>query len=395
MHITQRSSLALIVFAASLAACSTDTGPEESTGTSDALVGSVLADTTEVHEDSLVFAKGAVPAAIREKLAKGTEKVILMADRQKDATDESGQLREDVANPYGFLRRAISIEDTDEKTIIKTEPASLDEAFEQINAGTIVQVGTEDPTAPTPYIGGVLRKTIPVINLDGKTLYSAGGLTVRLRTGHVNLDTSLDLAADVGFFQLKDAHVILDATLKSELVVETTLSRGIDKTFEQEVFHASWPVGSVGPVPVTLGLVAKVGCQVSARGTGTASAGVGLDINVHGGVQYRDGQGLSAVTSAPRVTPRVIAPHVGVSGDAATRCYVLPQLSLKLFDAAGPTLTPQLAAKLSATYPARKATLTGEVALDVGGEMRIFGQQLGSVNYRVANYEKVLWSHNF
>lgn len=395
------SSVAFLVV--SLAACavqeSSENAPTEEpvTAQDSAIVGRVLADTAEVHPDYLVFDRADFPAALRRRVDHRETNVILAGDRQKDAVDSSGQIREGIGNPYGFIRRAVSIEDKGNKTIVHTTKASLDEAFEQFSEGRIVQVGSEESESGMlkPQYDTSLHYTIPVIDMNGKELYSSGGMTVRLKTGYVNLDTTVDLGADISWFSLHDAHVVLDAIVDSELVVEASLAGPFSKEFSKEVYRGSWPIGSIGPVPVTLGLVATVGCKIEADGVATASAGVGMNIKMKGGVDYDADKGLSPVWENPRFTPRAIAPQVALEGGkATTRCSVRPQLSIMLFDAAGPTLTPDLAAKLDAAGPRPlKATLTGEIGLDVGGKMEIFGKNLGEVNYHLFTVDKQLWKY--
>lgn len=391
--------LAVLVAACAVQACSVqpDDAAEEPTTVADsAIVGRVLADTAEVHPDYLVFDRSDFPATLRRRVATNEPNVILAGDRQKDATDASGQIREGIGNPYGFIRRAVSIEDKGNKTIVHTTKASLDEAFQEFSEGKIVQIGAEQNEGGllSPQFDKDLHYTIPVIDLNGKELYSQGGMTVRLKTGYVNLDTTVDLGADISWFNLHDAHVVLDANVDSEVVVEASLAGPFSKEFSKEVYRGSWPIGSIGPVPVTLGLVATVGCRIDADGVATASAGVGMNIKMKGGVEYDHDAGLSPVWENPRFTPRAIAPQVSLKGGkATTRCSVRPQISIMLFDAAGPTLTPDLAAKLDATYPPLKATLTGEIGLDVGGKMEIFGKSLGEVNYHLFTVDKQLWSY--
>ena len=403
-----RPSFLLVVAVSSLAACTATSAPtEEPVSVSDsAVVGSVLTDTVEVRADRLVFDKGTVPAILRSRIdayakarkggasREAVDNVILAGDRQTDATDASGQIREGIGNPYGFVRRAVSFEDRGDKTIVMTERVSLDEAFQEFNEGKIIQVGTQPAERGlTPRMNSELHYNIPVINMNGKELYSSGGATVRLKTGYVNLDTVVDLGADISWFSLGSAHVVIDANVDSELVVETSLAGPFHKSFSKEVYRGSWPIGSIGPVPVTLGLVATVGCDVDANGQATASAGVGMKIAMKGGVKYDKDDGTSPVWENPRFTPRAIAPQIQLAGRVTTRCYVRPQISIMLFDAAGPTLTPDLAAKLDATYAPLKATLTGELGLDVGGKLEIFGKHLGEVNYHLFTVDKQLWQY--
>jgi hypothetical protein len=398
-----RASLVAVV-ALSLAACASQEGTEVAaeepvTAQDSAIVGNILSDTAEVHPDYLVFDKGVFPTALRTRVGNRDKNVILAGDRQKDATDSTGQIREGIGNPHGFIRRAVSIEDKGNKTIVRTEKVALDEAFQEFREGRVIQVGAEDTEsgALKPQFDKSLHYTIPVINMNGKELWSQGGASVRLKTGFVNLDTTVDLGADISWFSLHDAHVVIDAAVDSELVVEASLAGPFSKEFSKEVYRGSWPIGSIGPVPVTLGLVATVGCKIDADGVATASAGVGMNIKMKGGVKYNaDDGGTSPVWENPRFTPRAIAPQVSLKGaHAVTRCSVRPQLSLMLFDAAGPTLTPDLAAKVDATYAPLKATLTGEIGLDVGGKMEIFGKSLGEVNYHLFTVDKQLWKYGY
>lgn len=403
-----RPSLLFVFVALSVAACATDTTAEEPVSAADsAIVGSVMADSAEVFADRLEFEKGAVPNALKTRIdayAKArrngsnrphVDDVILAGDRQKDATDASGKIREGIRNPYGFVRRAVGFEERGNKTIVLTERVSLDEAFQELRDGKIIQVGTQSgaKNGLSPQFSKELKYEIPVIDLNGRELFSNDRGSVRLKSAYVNLDTTVDLGADISFFNLNDAHVVIDANVDSELEVEVSLNGPLDKEFSKEVFRGSWPIGSVGPIPVTLGVVAKIGCDVHANGAVTASAGAGMKIEMKGGVKYEKSEGTSPVSERPRFTPRAIAPQVSLEGTTKTRCFIRPQLSLMLFDAAGPTFTPDLGATVHASTPPLEATVTGDVGLDVGGKLEIFGKNLGEVNYHLFTVEKELWKY--
>ncbi len=401
---------AVLLFASTLAACAAqDTGTEEPTaaGSESELVATVMADTADVRSDRVIFKKSTVPAILRSRItaferaiASGktradVENVILAGDRGKDALDGSGKVREESANPYGFIRRALSIHDEGNDTVILTEGASLDDAFAEFNEGRIVRVGPQTQNGNlTPQLSKQLHYTIPVINVDGKELYKSGDTSVRVKSGSVTLDTTVDLSAGISWMKLQDAHVVIDADVDSELIVEAqTAGAFANKTIDGVVYRGSWPIGAIGPVPVTLGVVATVGCTFGAKGQFHGSAGVGMAIAMKGGVEYKKDKGTSPVFEAPRFTPRAIAPVVDAAGEGSVRCFLRPQLSVRLFDAAGPTLTPDLAAKLTATAPPVRASLVGEVGLDVGGALTIFGKDLGQVNYHLFTVDKELW-HN-
>ncbi len=400
---------AVLLAATSLAACAAQdvgTGDPAPEASESELVATVMADSADVRSDRLIFPKSSVPALLRQRIAAfekalasgksraDVENVILAGDRGKDALDESGKIREESANPYGFIRRALSIHDEGDKTVVITEGASLDDAFSEFKEGRIIRVGPQTQNGNlTPQLSKQLHHTIPVINVDGKELYNQGDTLVRVKSGSVTLDTTIDLSADISWLKLQDAHVILDADIDSELVVEAKTRGAFDKTVDHVVYRGSWPIGSIGPVPVTLGVVATVGCTFKAKGQFHGTAGVAMAIAMKGGVEYKKDKGTSPVWEAPRFTPRAIAPVIDAAAEGSARCFLRPQLSVKLFDAAGPTLTPDLAAKLSATTPPVKASLVGEIGLDVGGTLSIFGKDLGQVDYHLFTVDKELW-HN-
>ncbi|MDQ6736111.1 MAG: hypothetical protein M3Z30_00230 [Gemmatimonadota bacterium] len=399
----------VVFLGVSLAACAAQSAPggEQVASTDSAIVGNVMADSANVQADRIVFDKGTLPGVLRARIAtyanamnhgaqrESIENVILVADRQHDATDASGKIRPGVGNPYGFVRRAVSFEDRGNKTIVMTEKASLDEAFQEFQQNGMVQVGTEKTQSGmlTPQFDKSFHYSIPVIDMNGTQLYQQDGMSVRVKSGFVTLDTTVDLGVNISWFSLHDAHVVLDANVESELVVEADLNGPFHNSFSTEVYRGSWPIGSIGPVPITLGVVATVGCDVNADGVASASAGVGMSAKMKGGVHYNEDDGTNPVWQPPRFTPRAIAPAFSLErGNGTIRCSVRPQLSILIADAAGPTLTPDLGARLEASTPPMNATLTGELGLDVGGKLQIFGQKLGDLNYHLFTVEQPLWS---
>src|SRR5262249_2468724 len=102
-----------------LVACSGDDSNSDSGSAGDDLVGTILAKSAKVEPDRIVFPKEKVTANLRGRIDKferaiasgqareGIESVVLVGDRQDDATDASGQLRKGLDNPYGYLRRAL------------------------------------------------------------------------------------------------------------------------------------------------------------------------------------------------------------------------------------------------------------------------------------------------
>jgi hypothetical protein len=357
-----------------------------------------MSDAVSVQSDRLVFDAPVVSSSLKARITSfdharqmgvvGADDVILMGDRAKDAVNPDGSINEKSNNPYGFMRRAVSYTEASGKVVVMTEPISLEEAFQNFNNERVIAFGSSPGNSALHY-------NIPVINLADKQLFSSGDFSVKLKSANVTIDATVDLGANISWFSLQDAHVVLDATIDSQAVVEADLSGAFQKSFSNDVYTNSWAIGSIGPVPVSLGLIATVACDINADGAASASVGLGMNIHAKGGVQYDSTNGTAPVWETPRFSPRVVPPTFNLDhGSTTTRCAIRPQLAIKLFDAGGPTLTPDLAARLQASTPPVKATVTGELGADVGGRLDVFGKNLGAVNYHLFTVDKQLWSTN-
>lgn len=378
-----RASLVSLV-ALTIAACAAQSSNDGASATAN-LVSNDLADSATVLPDSLVFPRAAVSTELRSRIESGA-RPILMGGRGADAIDATGQVKADAANPYGFARRALSIRDDGLNTTITTEPVALDEAFASLGAP---QAGLQASFQHSAQV------SVPVIDLSNIPLWSNGGASVKLKSGSLTLGTGVDVGTDIDWYKLGQAHVILDTSLTTELVLEADLDGPTNVSVSHDVYHGSWPIGSIGPVPVTLGLVATIKCDIQADGVASATAGIRVSAGMKGGVSYDDHSGKSPVTADPTFSASIVDPSFSfTSGSTNTTCHVRPQFSVMLFDAAGPTLTPDLAANFTGSTPPFEGTVTGELGLDVGGKLEVFGKDLGEVNYHLFTVDKQLWSTN-
>ena len=188
-----------LLSAVAIPACSSESSKGQASADSD-LVARVLADSAEVHPDSLVFPTALVPSTLRDRIAAfqaaiasgksrgDIENVILLGDRSKAAIDASGKVKKDAANPYGYMRRALSIREEGGKTTIVTEQASLDDAFAEFNAGQFVEVGTQtDATGVSPLANQHFKTSIPVTQFDGMELFREGDVSLNLGSGFVSI----------------------------------------------------------------------------------------------------------------------------------------------------------------------------------------------------------------
>ncbi|HVH41943.1 MAG TPA: hypothetical protein VM925_06350 [Labilithrix sp.] len=371
------------------------------------LVAKVLANNADVRDDRLIFPQVLVDAKLRSRidhfraeLAAGKrpediENVILLGDRQADAADASGKLNENVPNPYGFIRRALSYHDEGGKTVIMTEHASLEEAFAELSEGRTIEVGAQPRSADlSPQVRKTFTKTIPLLEFGEQNLLQDDRVTVKLRSGSVDLDAAIDLAADISAFKLQHAHVIVDARIGSELVLEASSREAFTVSPKTDVFAAHWPIGMLGPIPVTLALKATIGCDVQAAAHVVATAGLSASASVRGGVSYDRGKSVEPIFEHPSFTPTVISPKVDAGANASTKCYLRPQISVLFYDVAGPFVTPGVYGKLEASVAPFQARAAVGFTTNVGGKLSIFGKDLASIDKEVFAVERELWRSN-
>jgi hypothetical protein len=388
-----------------LASCTEQASTQESQ-----VVARVLANTAVVHDDRLEFPKSSINADLRERItsyeeaiASGksnddVENVILVADRAEDAVDESGRVAEDAGNKYGFIRRALSVRDEGDKTIIMTEPATLEEAFEELEENGVTEISPPQGSEPGSDTQGkkTFQKTIPVIDLTGKELYRNGNNVIRLGSSFISVDAKVDTGVEIGLASLKQAHAIVDATIKSELVVEGTIDDTFAADFSARVYAASWPIGFVGPVPVTLDLQTFLTCSLESGGDFSGSVGVGADLKVRAGLTYTKQAGLDGTFDSPVFTPRMIGPELEASGTAAVVCGLEPKLALLFFDVAGPQVSPNFQADVQiAIAQPPTVTVIGGLDVSLGGTLQAFGRKQKQYEKQILDTQTVLYEGSF
>lgn len=388
-----------------------DTPPaEERDATETTLVAGGFANDVTVNEDSLVIPTRLFGAKLRRRIdtyrsaieagqsPEAVEPVLLVGDRQADATDATGELRADARNPYGFIRRAVAYREEGAVVIIDTEQAALDEVFTELNEGRTLQAGVLPQADETPdlvpLVQKTFKKTLPLIEWDDKVVFDKNGAKITIKGGSVSLATAIDVGAEISGKKVDHVHAIVDTQLGSTFTIELSGERGFTASPSADVFEGSWPVGAVGPVPVTLAVKVTVGCDVKTTGRASAGAAIAYTAGIKSGVVYDKGKPLEPVFDGVKVEPTLYPPTFDVRGKAEAKCYLRPQVSVLLFDVAGPYVTPTTYGKLAATSSPKLATVSVGLTATVGAKLTVFGKDLGSYEKDVYAFEKELWRSN-
>ncbi|HVJ92452.1 MAG TPA: hypothetical protein VM580_21775 [Labilithrix sp.] len=386
-------------------ACASEAVDSGASADSD-LVARVLADSAAVYDDSLVFPSALVPSSLRERIvafqgaiASGKkreeiENVILVGDRSKNAVDVSGKIRPAAGNPFGYLRRALSIRDEGGKTIIQTERASLEEAFAELKASEVIEIGTASSAAAVlPLVTKQYKKSIPLTRFDDIEMFNVRGSTVRLGSGFVSLDVGLGLGAEISDFRLKHVHVNFDAKFTSEFMISAKVEPSVVGSGEQVLSESKWPLGTIGPVPATLSLRVVAKCDVVASGRARAKTDVRATLGVSAGFAYDSGEGVKFLGEGVQFEPARVLPQIETAGTAEVKCVLAPEMSVFLFDGVGPTLSPFLLTRVEASGPPLRTKIFGGAGGSAAFHLQVFGRELARADKSLGSFERNLWSY--
>ena len=393
------------LYAITIPACSSESS---ASGVADTeLVARVLADVAEVHPDRLIFPSSVVPRSLRERIAKyeaaiasgkspsEVEKVILTGSRGRDAVDETGAIREEAANPYGYIRRALSLRDEGDKTIIETEQASLEDAFEEIHAGgEEIEVGA--PTSPnglSPLATTPVKKSIPIIRMRDSDIVRHGPNFLRIAEGDLVVDVLSDIGMEMSGWRLEHSHAFFKISLNSKLVLEAGAEASVDLAGKHIIAEKTWPLGFVGPVPTSFSLQLSTVCEGAASAGASVKFGMNAEFVQTAAVVYDRQKGVQSTAPSPDFITEAIEPSHGPYLKADLKCSLRPEMRVLFFDVTGPAIIPAAYTRFEASAPPFRAKLVGGVSGSLGYNLRIFRWELGSYETELFSFEKELWRH--
>lgn len=316
------------------------------------VVPSQLTDAAEVKDDRLLF-----PASAFDQL-KGHD--ILIGDRADTGTK----------NPEGFLRRVVSVEKNGNTTVVMTQPATLQEAVEELDF--TAQLDTPELTAKGPKIQGITDgirplgtgKPISLIDFSGTTIIDETAsiqvdaqhnvgfrVFATITKGTVGFTPKWDVGASLGFLTIKSFHATATGQIDAELELDAgiKLTTNIDsatftKLVAQKILRspsktlADYDVNlgklKVGPlsIPVSAHFTTTLDCDFELGGGAEVVVGGTANATVTAGVKYEKGN-LSPVF-AKSLTLAQTGPNWTLDGLTKIKCSVQPRFTMKLFGVA-------------------------------------------------------------
>jgi hypothetical protein len=305
-------------------------------------------------------------------------------------------------NPFGFLRKVVSVTDDGTSYVVTTTQGTLLDVVDQGElSGTITVPSLQKPSGTASTKGLLTPKGGPMKLLDfsGTTLFhdaesvtvSTGktigyDATVTLTIGTLDFTPSFDVGAKVTpklTLDLKkwisEAHVIakgdleataqIDASLK---LTSTATGDDIAALIAEKIFKKSsstiadydikLPGLKLGPidVPAHAHFTTVINCDLRWSGETAVTFGGTASVQVSAGATW-DGSTISPVFDHTETLDK-IGPTFTIADDLGLSCTITPKFELELWDVASGDITAEAYAAVDAQAVCDTSKLTGDVS---------------------------------
>jgi hypothetical protein len=276
-------------------------------------------------------------------------------------------------NPYGFLRKIDSISTEGGDLVVHTSPTSLAQVLKnadyRLPTPSETLGGSSVVVRPQSLSGGEDN-----FNFSGQQLFDqrvgSAHVTGRIAKGTLSFRPEVDVHAQIRWFDLKNFEFVVRGAARVHIEVALAADGAFSTSFSR-LFPVgdSFPVGSIGPVPLTGRIEVRVACELSAEGAYTATPGFDASVDMEAGARY-DGDDWTMVKSfTPTFTPRFALTGLG---HVDARCTAAPVVSLLIADMVGPAL--ELGAYVHAHAFDEAANGQRRADLDLGLTARLHGR---------------------
>lgn len=302
-------------------------------------------------------------------------------------------------NPFGFLRKVVSVVDDGKGSIVvtTTQGTLLDVVDQGELSGTITVPSLQKPagTKGLHTQGGPMK----LLDFSGTTLFhdarsvdvSTGksigyDATVTLTKGTLDFTPSFDVGAKITpklTLDIKkwisEAHVIAKGTLAATAEINgslklTSTATGDDvaaliakKIFDKSsTTLADYPIKlpglHLGPisVPAHANFHAEIGCDLRWSGETTVDFGANASVSLSAGAKW-DGSTISPVFDHTESLEK-IGPTFTINDDVGLSCKITAKFELNLWDVASGEITGEAYAAADAQAVCNSSKLTGDVS---------------------------------
>ncbi len=296
----------------------------------------------------------------------------------------------------GFLRRVEAVSESRGGMVLKTGPASLNEA---VNFGLLLS-GFNFTTQDFINAGLIEEDgNVTLIDLSGKDIYRDNGVRVSVSSGTLECVPAVHLAASWNNWSLDAFRLHTTGTAKLNFDVQVAADTNDPLTFETDlippVVHPF--VTSIGPIPVTGRATLRFPIGVIAQFDGEVSATAGFDVTDTfeiGATMESDNWDRTFELGEPVLMGH--EPVWVVEVGANVKVYVKVVAGVSLYESADLSgyLMPYLNANLAVYPPPASAVLTGGIDAGFAYGLEIFDFNIvgDSYHYTGPSAELYSWS---
>jgi hypothetical protein len=398
------------------------------------LVAKGLEDHVTVFPDRLEFDADVhdqleandVLATIKEYAAqKHAEPVFFVGKPQSDALLRDGSIKSDARNPYGYLRRAVDVTAGEHGiTVIKTEPATMAEAIEEIKQRGIIDLGATGSSTLQPKdvntdgddvdnsFGGTNKTWHTQLGPEGgyvvvdesdkdlwhHDLLAGGGVRLKISKGTLVITPTVDIHLEVKRFVPQNVTAAITADVKGDLEFLADADGAFDLDQGDTLYKRTFGTSLKG-LPLSIDIEAKWSCTLGATSKATATFGAKSAGGVRGELDWQDK--FSGKLDPQPFTFDRVGPTLDSNAHLGGNCHVIATVTSHVFDAAGPTVTTDLYSTVDADASNAQATGKGHAKLvagvnaSVGGSINPFGFKIADINVDPYQNEKELFNQDF
>ena len=300
----------------------------------------------------------------------------------------------------GFLRRVGSVKTEGSQVTLGTEQASLVEAVERGEASTSFDLSDAQREkgkgrAPDDLEWKAIRTAKgvePKENTLGIELTNAeitdgdqAAMEIVFKNGEAEYDPSVDFDLEIADEEVDRLSIATSGTANFstdvEVMATNTIEAGNKKSLAR--FRTSPIVFFIGPVPVTIQPVVDffAGYKAQIQQTGSIQTGIESSNTVTLGAEYANSSWSPITEREKSIDPRPFDWNVELSGEA--KGYVRPELTLKVYQAAGPLINtgPYVRADASVRSDSWEWGLYGGLDASFGGKVEIFSFELARYDH--------------
>ncbi|HTM21549.1 MAG TPA: hypothetical protein VL172_13605 [Kofleriaceae bacterium] len=237
---------------------------------------------------------------------------------------------------HGFLRSVVSVEQVGDRIVVHTGGATLADAIPTGHIhNQMVFGGHKEPT------GGSLPFEFEgfAVGIGGTTLVGNEHVDAELTEGHFDFDPDLDLDIDLDGASLDYFNAVASGTIDASLVARVHIDGNAAGYFDKDLWKTERTfVQLIGYVPVveTVELALGVGLSIEGEGSATVEVGGSTTATVSAGARYQDGEWSAVGDHDASFAPQ--ARVIEGDADLSVSAYLYAELTVKLYDAIGPSI---------------------------------------------------------